>query len=101
MIREYGPQDEDLQKLTFKTLHSCRLTDTRLIINATDIVAVVAAVPMVRPDGRLGSYDGQIFIVEKIGLDVMVLCERPANEEDEEDRRQQDEYSRRDGPQAM
>ena len=91
MIKDYGPPDDDLLRKTFHTLWSCRREDSYRLINATDILAVVAVVPHPREDRQIGSYDGQVYIVEKLGLDVMEILERPAGDDDDEDRQDEEE----------
>lgn len=93
LIKEYSTHDTELLEKSTRTLWSRRRLDTLKVIDATDIVAVVGAVPHPNADGRLGSYDGQVFIMEKMGLDVMTLLETPAEDGDDEDRRQEEEFA--------
>lgn len=41
-------------------------------------------IPHPIPSGALGSYEGQVFVAEKIGLDSMELVDIPARANDEE-----------------
>lgn len=83
MIQEYGERDQELFQKSFHTVWSCRRVEKYAIINATDIYAVVGMIPHPRADGQLGSYDGQVFVVEKIGLDVMPLIDNPRTDDDD------------------
>lgn len=70
MIRLYGPPDKALLRTTFNTLWSCRLDeDSCHVIDSKEIQSVVAMCP--HSTGILGDeWEGQVFVVEKPGLDV-------------------------------
>lgn len=43
------------------------------VIDVKKILSVVAMVPHPRKDGQLGPYTGRVFVIEKMGLDVMPM----------------------------
>lgn len=72
-VKKYGPPDFDLLRASSQCVWSCRREEALLVINARAIVSVVAMVPHTQPGGQLGAYSGQVFVVEKMGLDVAPL----------------------------
>lgn len=56
-----------------------------MVLDARKILSVVGVVPFPQADGRLGSYDGRVFIFEKIGLDVMPLSEHEMEGDDDQE----------------
>lgn len=87
VIHPYDGPDPALREKSCNTLWVTSRTDRVVVIEAQKILSVVGVVPLPRPDGRLGSYDGRVFIFEKMGLDVMPLSES----ELEVDRDQEDD----------
>ena len=75
MIAMYGPHDKELYRESSATIWSCRRTEQLKVYNVTSIISIVAMVPHVQENGQLGGYDGQVFVVEKLGLDVMALAD--------------------------
>lgn len=73
MIHSYGRPDNDWLTASSNTVWSCQRTDTLLAIDVKTILSVVAMVPHTQQDGQLGPYHGRVFVVEKMGLDVMPL----------------------------
>ena len=73
MVKKYSNRDEQMYQESSGTIWSCRRQDQLTVLNVTCILSVVAMVPHVQADGRLGSYDGPVFVVEKLELDVMPL----------------------------
>ncbi|KAI0085574.1 hypothetical protein BDY19DRAFT_896329, partial [Irpex rosettiformis] len=78
MADVYSAPDMDLLRESSNTLWSCtrQANDSGLqVIEITDICTVVAMVP--HPpilDQTLGDFTGRLFVVEKIGLDAMMLA---------------------------
>ncbi|GJE92186.1 hypothetical protein PsYK624_083390 [Phanerochaete sordida] len=73
MIKMYGPRDEALFQRSYETIWLCQRQQELAVIDVKSILSVVAMVPWLQADGQLGSYDGPVFVVEKIGLDALPL----------------------------
>ncbi|KAJ3557206.1 hypothetical protein NM688_g1598 [Phlebia brevispora] len=63
----------DRLKCSYNMVWSCQHEHVFAIIDAKQIRSVVAAVPHTRPDRQLGDYNGHVFMVEKMGLDIMPM----------------------------
>lgn len=85
MIKPYGPPDQDILKASKQTAHLCAPLDTYLVIPIARINQVVAAIPQLRADGQLGELGGPVFIVEKMGLDVMPLTDAGLTQDEDGD----------------
>lgn len=87
MAHFYGPPDANLLRESSNTLWSCskQIEETGLqVIEIVDIQSVVAMVP--HPpieDVTLGDFTGRVFVVEKMGLDVMTLVDVEEEAEEE------------------
>ncbi|KAJ3533931.1 hypothetical protein NM688_g7210 [Phlebia brevispora] len=84
MMKIYSEPDTNLYNESSGALWVCCRQEAYEVVPVKRILSVVAAIPMPDSNHRLGSYEGQVFIVEKMGLDVMPLLEGGA-EPDEED----------------
>ncbi|KAJ3533550.1 hypothetical protein NM688_g7267 [Phlebia brevispora] len=75
LLKTYGDRDDTIWNRSQSTVWSCQCQDQYAIICITDIISIVGIVPHIDPNTRrLGSYDRRVFIVEKMGLDVMTLA---------------------------
>ncbi|GJE88558.1 hypothetical protein PsYK624_046410 [Phanerochaete sordida] len=73
MVKMYGTRDEAMFQKSYETIWLCQRLEELSVINVSSILSVVAMVPWLQENGKLGSYDGPVFVVEKIGLDVLPL----------------------------
>ncbi len=77
MVDMYSDPDADLLELSSYTLWSCAAQPNGVglqIVEVTDITAVVGMVP--HPpldDPAFGHLSGRVFVVEKVGLDVLMM----------------------------
>ncbi|KAJ3558416.1 hypothetical protein NM688_g939 [Phlebia brevispora] len=75
LLKTYGDRDDTIWNRSQSTVWSCQRQDQYAIIRITDIISIVGVVLHIDPNTRrLGSYDRRVFIVEKMGLDVMTLA---------------------------
>ena len=84
LAHKYGALNEPLLQRSHQTLYSCQRTEDVVVIEVKDIISVVAMVPHVQDDNTLGSYDGRVFAVERIGLDVLSMSGTNEREEGED-----------------
>ena len=75
MIQPYGPPDWERLEASSNTAYFCELEETYQVVPLKRILAVVAAIPDVGVGGHLSTLGGRVFIVEKMGLDVMPFME--------------------------
>ncbi|KAI0812771.1 hypothetical protein BC629DRAFT_1280765 [Irpex lacteus] len=77
MVDMYGDPDADLLEQSSHTLWSCAAQQNGIglqIVDVTDIKAVVAMVPHPPLDNpNLGDLSSRVFVVEKVGLDVLMM----------------------------
>lgn len=69
----YDILDLDLFRLSSKTVISCKRSERLVIFPVKRIVTVVAMVPFLQANGQLGSYDGRVFAVDRIGMDAYTM----------------------------
>lgn len=91
VVKNYGDPDIALLEKSCNTIWSCRRQSECVVIDVKDILSVVAVIPRPSASGALGSYDGQVFIAEKIGLDAMELIDVPARDENHEEIEDEDD----------
>lgn len=92
MVSLYGAPNATLLKKSYQTVYSCsHLGDAGLlVIEAKSIQAVIAAIPhsvvpdISDPEIRAELQD-KVFIVEKLGMDVMILADAVNNGEDDDE----------------
>lgn len=95
MVSLYSPPNEDLLRKSFNTLYSCSYTgqENLRVVNVKTIKSVVAVIPhsIVAVEDEIAAAEvaGKVFIVEKLGLDVMTLAGvvdgADGDDDDEED----------------
>lgn len=87
MAHFYSAPDADLLRESSNTLWSCSKLDENVglrVIELSEITAVVAMVPHPPLDNpALANFTNRVFVVEKIGLEVMSLV--GVEEEDDEE----------------
>ncbi len=81
----YDCVDEDLYILSSKTVRSCTRSEKVVVFPVKNIVSVIAMVPFLQPNGQLGSDDGRVFVVDRIGMDAYTMSGVHDLDDDEED----------------
>ena len=78
MVSLFSRPDESLLKMSYGTVWSCRYTgDAGLqVVDLAAIKAVVALVPHPLMAGNIiqEQYKGHYYVVEKLGLDVLIMA---------------------------
>lgn len=84
MVDLYGPRDDQLYEESSHTLWSCSRQhgdDGLVVVDVTQILSVVAMVPHPPMSNMsLGDFSQRVYVVEKLGLDVMVMAGMPVEE---------------------
>lgn len=92
MVSLYGPPNQNLLNQSYQAVYSCayRGQENLTVVDVKLIESVVAVIPhelsinQISDPNMRSQVQGKVFVVEKLGLDVMLLAELNHDEHDPE-----------------